>query len=142
MRPHQALRLRLILDCANADNGDMPCYVYRTPEGRKVELVMTVAEMERRQVDGVIEHEGQKLTRDIAEEWSPREGNAFCGAKWPILSDSAGVHPDEIPQAREEMRRKGVNIDYAGDGRAIFESHAHRRAALKAMGLHEKRGYA
>jgi hypothetical protein len=123
-------------------HGGMPTYCYRDDAGELVELTMTVSEMSKREVDGVIAHEGRLLTRDVSAEHCGARGNAFCGAKWPIESDAAGCHPSEIPTAMADMRKRGVALNFTSDGRAIFESHAHRRAALRAMGMHDRGGYA
>lgn len=117
----------------------MPLYAYRDPQGALVELFMSVAEMERRQKGGFIVHEGVRLERDMTPARS--RCNAFCGAKWPMTSDSAGCHPDEIPDAMSQARAKGCNLNFTPDGRAIFESHAHRRSALRALGLTDRAGY-
>jgi hypothetical protein len=117
----------------------MPLYAYRDPDGKLVELFMSVAEMERRQRGGFIVHDGVRLERDMTP--TSLRGNAFGGAKWPLASDCAGVHPEEIPAAMAEARSKGCNLNFTPDGRAIFESNAHRRTALKALGLHDRAGY-
>ena len=50
----------------------------------------------------------------------------FHKAQWPLCSDSAGVHPSQIPEAMEEARRLGTHIEYNNSGQAIFQSKRHR----------------
>ena len=83
-------------------------------------------------IDGVV------WERDIAAEHSKQHGNS---KGWPLYSDAAGTHPDEVNKTMAEMRKKGVNLNYTSDGRAIFENAAQRRKAFRAMGLQDMQGY-
>ena len=120
----------------------MPGYIYTHPETKeRKRLIMTVSEMLSRtkKWDGdAIEIDGVVWDRCIACEHERVRGNS---AGWPMLSEAAGTHPDEIPKAMEEARRRGVNLNYTSDGRAIFENAAHRRRALKALNLKDRQGY-
>lgn len=81
---------------------------------------------------------GYVASRDYrSEHSSAKSGNPG----WPMLSDGCGVAPSQIGEAKETLRRKGVRCDFAPDGRARLESHAHRKQVLKAMGLGDKVGY-
>lgn len=62
-------------------------------------------------------------------------------ASWPVLSDALAVHPDQIPEAAAHAKARGVNIDFAPDGRAILTSAAHQKQAAKLYGYRPKRGY-
>lgn len=120
----------------------MPTYCYRDPAGKLVEITMSLADKAEREREGVlIDSDGTRLTRDVSAEHAPRRGNAFCGANWPMQSDALGVQPDEIPSAMEDARRRGVNLNFTRDGRAILESPAHRRQAMRAYGYMDKAGY-
>jgi hypothetical protein len=118
----------------------MPEYHWTDREtGEPVVLNMTIARLSRiRRKDGSIRHKGRVLDRDKGSEFR----GSFSGkAHWPILSDAAGVHPDQIPEMSDHMRRNGVSLDYAPDGRAVFQDAAQRRAALRVLGLHDRSGY-
>jgi hypothetical protein len=53
-------------------------------------------------------------------------------------SDSAGVHPSQIPEVTAMLyERTGKRYDFDGEGRIHFESRGHRAAALKAMGMRD-----
>lgn len=48
-------------------------------------------------------------------------------AGWPIHSDAAGVHPDDIPAAMAAARERGVPTDFDKEGRPILTGPLHRR---------------
>jgi hypothetical protein len=102
---------------------------------------MSVSEMLNRtkKWDGeAIEVEGVVWNRCIGCEHERVHGTS---KGWPMTSESAGTHPSEVPKAMEEARKRGVNLNYTSDGRAIFENAAHRRAALKALNMKDRQGY-
>lgn len=120
----------------------MPGYIYTHPETKeRRRLIMTVAEMLRRtkKWDGdAIEIDGVVWDRCIACEHERVKPNS---KGWPMVSESAGTHPDEVPKMMEETRRRGVNLNYTSDGAAIFENAAHRRRAMRALGLRDRQGF-
>lgn len=119
----------------------MPRYCYRTDDDQPVELAMSMSEHAERERDGQIEDNGRILYRDLRAEWSRPGGNAFCGAEWPMESSALGVSPEEIPAAMADARKRGVNLNFGRDGRAILDNAAHRRKAMKAYGYIDKEGY-
>jgi len=64
-----------------------------------------------------------------------------CKGKWPILSESAGVHPSQIQEAKEFNRQHGLSVDYTPDGRPEFRDAAHRAKFLKAWKMVDRSGY-
>jgi hypothetical protein len=117
----------------------MPTYCYRTKSGEPVELVMTCAEMERRQKpDGSIRDGNRVLFRDMAAE----HGSIPCGAKgWPMESDGAAVDPSQAKEACEYASELGVPTEFKPSGRPVFTSKRHRDRFLKAHGLHDRNSY-
>lgn len=119
----------------------MPTYVYKR-EGvdLRLELVMTVAEMERRtRKDYTIKFQGHVWNRD----WQAEHGGfqSTNDAGWPIQSDAAGCHPCQIQETERQLKEKGVVMRHTRDGRAVFTSPAHRRKCLKAMNIHDRCGF-
>ena len=114
-------------------------YCYRTHDGKVVELVMTVAEMQRRQrKDGSITlDDGREAVRDYKTEFC---GNPSNPGNWPMLSDGAGCHPSQIHDYQKHLKDAGCPTEYTPDGRAVFTSRAHRQKALRALGLHDRTG--
>jgi hypothetical protein len=118
----------------------MPFYIYIDEKtGESHEILMSVGEMERRErPDGTIEHEGKTLVRSIVAEHRHVPGTPGC---WPMLSDAAGVHPNQCGEAFTASVRDGVPTRFHPEtGQAIFESRSHRRAYLKSRGLYDRNG--
>jgi hypothetical protein len=118
----------------------MPFYVYKDIEtGEKIELMMGIKEMMRRQrKDGTIVHDGRVYRRSVAAEHG-----SFRSApgNWPMKSDAAGVHPSQVKAAWDESVGMGVPTNFDSDtGQAIFESRSHRKAFLKAKGMYDRSG--
>lgn len=67
--------------------------------------------------------------------------NIKCNSRWPIYSESAGVHPDQIAEAKAFNKMHGLNVDYTPDGRPEFRDARHRERFLKAWRLYDKTGY-
>lgn len=60
----------------------------------------------------------------------------------PFASEALGVHPDQIPEATEALRKQGVTADFDSEGRLLITSDAQYRKAAKAAGLWDgARGY-
>ena len=116
----------------------MPFYVYKnTSTGETIELMMTIAEMLRRQKpDGSIKHEGKTWVRSISGEHGGFRGTP---GNWPLLSDAAGVHPTQTGDAYHESVKLGVPTRFHSEtGQAIFESRSHRKAFLAAKGMYDR----
>jgi hypothetical protein len=58
----------------------------------------------------------------------------------PLASDAMAVHPHQVEEAREDARRKGVEVEFLPDGRPVFTSRAQRRAYLKAYRFFDRNG--
>lgn len=120
----------------------MPTYLYRKDDGSLVEMVMTVAEMERRQrKDMTIRlDDGSIGTRDISAEVMGTAWHA-PDRMWPIRSDAAGCHPSQVDEYQTAAASMGVPTEWdRSTGQAIFRSREHRRQLLRAWGWHDKSG--
>ena len=118
----------------------MPTYCFANKEtGEKLEVVWTIAEMESKCENYAYKDENNVVwDRDFATEHG--EMHANCG-NWPMKSDAAGVHPDQIGEASTEAKRFGVPTNFDKQtGQAIFTSRSHRAQYLKAKGYHDKDG--
>lgn len=80
-----------------------------------------------------------KAQRDVVADVKA-QGMESESAGWPILSEAAAVHPEQIPEARAEAEKRGVPTDFTRDGRVVFRDRSHRRRYCKAMGLHDLDG--
>jgi len=54
-------------------------------------------------------------------------GTTHTPGTWPMKSDAAGVHPDQIKEATDHANKHGVPTSFTPDGRAIFTGREHRR---------------
>ena len=81
---------------------------------------------------------GGNAVRDVVADM--RSTVHSTGAGWPMLSDAMGVHPDQIPEAREHAARHGIPTDFAPDGRAILRSCDHRKRYGELIGMYDRNG--
>lgn len=122
----------------------MPRYSYVTKSGDRFELVMTIAEMQRRQkpdgsITAVVNGRRLRGTRDYGGDLSTVGTPAKSG--WPLHSEAAGVWPGQVKEAEAHAASVGVPTKFDGQGRAVFTDPAHRRRFLKAHGLHDRSSF-
>lgn len=118
----------------------MPNYIYKNSStNQTTQLTMTISEMESKQEGDNIVLDGETWVRDYASEMS---GTSLGGcASWPLKSDAAGVHPSQAKEAMQNASNLGVPTQFDSQtGQAVFESRSHRKAYLKAMGMHDRNG--
>lgn len=117
----------------------MPVYCYIDEEtGEIVELMMSVAEMERKQgPDGRITLPGGRTgKRSISSEHRQHRDTP---GNWPMWSDALGVNPDQIGEAVANDRKHGLNSEYHPEtGCVKLESPTHRRRVARALGFHDR----
>ncbi len=119
----------------------MPYYDYKnTTTGEKTSIFMTISQMEKRsRADMSIDLDGVRWERDLESELNTTSMGS-C-AVWPMKSDAAGVHPDQVGEYRKDSMRKGVPTDFdPKTGQAIFKSRSHRAQYLKSYGMHDRNG--
>jgi len=100
-------------------------------------MAWTVAEMQKNTDDQgtYVDKDGVVWQRDHATEIGATRS---CGT-WPMKSDAAGVHPDQIGEAMSAASKMGVPTSFdSKTGQAIFESRGHRKRYLKAHGMHDR----
>lgn len=86
--------------------------------------------------------------REVSEEEFRRrlppapdgEGPSSLSSTPPHLSEGLSVHPDQVQEAIEDAKRKGVPTEFRPDGRPVMRSRAHQKAYLKAYGFHNRDG--
>ncbi len=120
----------------------MPIYSFRDTEtDEKVELHLSFSQYDELRAtmrDGVLDYEGRTLRRDIPSDIGGRRN---FGDIWPLTSDAAGIHPEDIPKFRDLDRQHGVPTEYTRDGSPIFTSKSHRDRYLRLHKLHDKRSW-
>lgn len=58
----------------------------------------------------------------------------------PVASDALKVHPSQVNEAREEAKRRGVNVEFRNDGTPVFTSSRQFRDYCRKHG-YRHRGY-
>lgn len=81
------------------------------------------------------------LYHDLAGEVSSRRPDLRGQQTWPLHSVGASVHPKQIPQFTEHLKRSGVPTQFDPKGRPVFTSPSHQHKALQAMGLFNHDSY-
>lgn len=80
---------------------------------------------------------GGKALRDYVRE---HHGVAHKPGNWPMVSDAAGVHPDQVVEAAQEAEKRGVPTEFNSSGQAVFTSPLHRKRFCEAHGMYDKNG--
>lgn len=110
----------------------MPTYCYTSDDGTQhIERIYPMGKAPR-----ILDIDGLTFKRDFRGELSPRA----CTGNWPMYSDAAGVHPDQIKEAYEKSVKDGVPTQFTPDGRAIFTSRKHRKDYCRTIGMHDRNG--
>lgn len=115
----------------------MPVYCYIDKDGGTHERVfpMGKAPPEVHTANG-------PARRSIAAEWAAGGG---IPAKWPLISEFAGVPDYQLAEAREYDRSIGAPaVEYVdtkdGFHAVKFETRGQRKAWLRAHGMHDRDG--
>jgi|TARA_R100000458_G_scaffold59215_2_gene69150 hypothetical protein len=119
----------------------MPTYIYEDPETNQITSVfMSISDMEKRSAsDMSIELDGVHLKRRLDLEIAG-VSTGSC-ATWPMKSDAAGVHPDQVGEYAKDSVRRGVPTEFdKSTGQAIFTSRQHRAKYLRAYKMFDKNG--
>lgn len=119
-------------------------YLYRTSDGELHEVIMTVAEMCRRQrKDGTIRlKDGRRAKRDIAaEQGNFRDVSEKNFPKGHQDNWALACQPSQVKEFTEAASARGVPTVHAKDGSPQFTSMHHRRNYAKAFGYIDRSGY-
>jgi len=77
--------------------------------------------------------------RKCKQDWQAKfAGGDFAPGNWPMESDAAGVHPDQIPEAVEHAKSIGVPTEFNKAGNPILRSPQHRAAYLRGIGMFDR----
>jgi len=116
----------------------MPIYEFQTDDGGVVEVFMSFSEFDRRVKDGVIKlDDGRKAV----SYFNPRAGISTVPANYPMTSSAAGVHPGQIKEHMDHLRKMGCGqVDHTKDGDVIFKDKHQRKKVCEALGLFDRSG--
>lgn len=68
------------------------------------------------------------------------DGECALSHTSPHLSEGLSVHPNQVKEAEESAKRRGVPTQFLPDGRPIMTSRAHQKKYLRAYGFHNRDG--
>lgn len=81
--------------------------------------------------------EGETFTRSYRAE---RAGTPATKG-WPIECVASGVNAADAQKLRDEFQRLGVPTEVTNDGDPIYTDAVHRKKALRARGLIDRRSF-
>ncbi len=109
-------------------------YAYEKPDGAIVwrkQGIMDGCPPVEIEVDGVIAKRSYQAER----------AGVPATKGWPIECYASGVHADQAQDLRDEFKRVGVPTEVTKDGDPIYRNATHRKRALKARGLLDRKSY-
>ena len=115
----------------------MPTYCYKVDgTDEVVEEILSFAEKDERERNGKITlPDGRAATRDYGAEY---DRSRQIKAAWPMFSRALAVHPNQIKEAKEYARHRGVDVDFDSRGHVKLDSPSHRRKYMKIRGVHDE----
>lgn len=60
---------------------------------------------------------------------------------WPLTCYASGVHAGDAQALRDHLKDAGVPTEVTSDGDPVYTSAEHRRRALKARGMFDRKSY-
>lgn len=109
----------------------MTVYSYTNKDGHTIDRDYPMGKQPKKVVV-----DGKHYHRNLAAEMA---GPRACDA-WPMKSDALAIHPKQVKEYRQALKKKGVSADFTKDGRMILESRGHRRSVLRALNYYDKDG--
>ena len=116
----------------------MPIYEFqRDSDGEIVEVVLTIAEFDRRVKDGrIVLDDGETATYS----WDQHKLTSTVPSCYPQVSSAAGVNPSQIKQHMDHLRAMGCGtVEHTRDGDVVFADKAQRKQVCEALGLFDPR---
>ena len=101
--------------------------------GKDGSVIDITPESERKLADE-LERDAKRIRKGMKPRGVQR------GAKYPIHSEAMGIEPEDIPQAVEILKSKGVSTEYTKTGEPIIRSANHLREHAQAMGFYDRSG--
>ena len=109
----------------------MPVYCYQAKE-KIIERVFPIGKAPK-----MVYFNGARAYRCMQAE----RVSVPSSSGWPMECCASGVHASQAGELREYLAKRGVPTDVTKDGDPVYRSAAHRKKALKARGLFDKRAF-
>ena len=87
--------------------------------------------------------DGKRVSAKVfAKKFPDKPLGSFVPGNWlkPVHSDALGVHTDDIKEAHEDARKKGLATEFDGSGRPIFHNSREKQAYCRAYGFFDRKG--
>ncbi len=110
----------------------MPAYMFECECGKQKELFRPMSEA----ADPVVCECSKPMYRDFTGEKF-----ADCAWKNPLVSDALGVHPSQIPEEMDRLRKAGItDVEFNSEGQAVLHSRKGRRQYMELCEMHDNDG--
>jgi hypothetical protein len=110
----------------------MPVYCYETDRGKVVERFFQVGQAPRT----------IQVGRHVAKRSFAAERKGFPPSScWPMTCVASGVNASDRKTLHDFLASKGVPTEVTRDGDPVYRDANHRRKALKARGLFDRKAY-
>lgn len=122
----------------------MPKYRFQSKSGVVTTITMPASEFERRVRRGRLRLEnklagGFETLILVGMAKTSTTGNA--SARYPMVSDAMGVHPSQIKEHMDHLRKMGCGqVDHTPDGGVILNDNSQRRRVAEALGMYDRNG--
>ncbi len=115
----------------------MPMYEFTKDNGEVVPLMLSFAEFDKRVKNGKIKLDDGEMA---SYSWKQHSLMSTVPANYPMVCTAAGVHPGQIKEHMEHLRKMGCGqVNHTKDGDVIFESKGQRKKVCEALGLFDRR---
>ena len=116
----------------------MPTYEFQTDDGEIVEVFLSFTQFDKRVKNGVIKLDDGQTAKSY---FNPHTGISTMPANYPMVSSAAGVHPGQIKEHMDHLRKMGCGqVDHTNDGDIIFRDKAQRKKVCETLGLFDLNG--
>lgn len=114
----------------------MPMYEFVKPSGEVVAMSLSFAEFDKRVKDGKIKLDDGETA---SYSWDQHKLTSTVPANYPMVCTAAGVHPGQIKEHMEHLRKMGCGqVNHTKDGDLIFEDKKQRKRVCEALGLFDR----
>lgn len=114
----------------------MPRYTFVAENGDIIDLQMSMAEHAKRVKNDTIKLPDGRIAKT---DWSAYSFISTVPANYPMESDAMGVHPSQIKEHMEHLRKMGCGqVDHTPEGAVILRDKSQRRQVAHALGLFDR----
>lgn len=116
----------------------MPLYEFTRASGEVVEVFLSFADFDRLVKDGKYTMDGGEV---VTYSWDQHKLTSTTPSNWPQVCSAAGVHPDQIKDQVEHLKKMGCGfIEHTADGDPVFQDRNQRKRVCEALGLYDRSG--